>query len=791
MTDQEIKLVVGSLLHDVGKVIYRTGDGRKHSQSGYDFLKNEAKFKDPEILNCVRYHHSDALKGARIEEDSLAYITYIADNIASGADRRKKEAEDYGFEVSAPLVPVFNILNGNRGDYYYSPMMLEEQVNYPQSGKRSFDKAFYEDVMRKLKEMAACWECSREYINSLLTVMEAILTFVPSSTAKSELADISLYDHVKLTAAVASCIYQYLEQNGTRDYRETLFAGANQFYKEKAFLLYSIDLSGIQSFLYTIHPQNALKMLRSRSFYLSIMMEHIIDSVLEMCDLTRANLICTGGGHCYLLLPNTEPVKRALKSYNQMLNSWLMEQYDISLYAGDAYVEASADDLKNVPEGSFAGLFRELERRLGTRKTKKYSAQEVSLLNQGKARDNTRECRVCKRMGRTDEEGLCPVCRSLKAFSGDIVNTKDRRGREQADFFVVVRERTDRGLILPGALFTAGNSAESLYLIRETEEAFRRRILENRESFVRAYSRNRLYIGLNLATNLWVGNYTKGQTFEELAGASRGIKRLGVLRADVDNLGQAFLSGFEGKYQTLSRTATLSRQLTMFFQYHINGLLEGRDVSIIYSGGDDFFLVGAWNEILDLSLELNNRFAQYTEHMLTLSAGIGIYQSKYPISQIAAEVGRLVDCSKKLEGKNAVTLFPDGCVHEVLQEDGMEIVDDGTYRWEELDQLILGEKHQLLEEFLGQNEEKGKAFLYRILELIRGRKEAINFARFAYLMARLEPGEKAEEAVKKKYREFAGKMYEWMKSEEDSRQLKTAIYIYGYDTRGGAEDGIE
>lgn len=90
MTDQGIKLVVGSLLHDVGKVIYRTGDGRKHSQSGYDFLKNEAKFTDPEILDCVRYHHSDALKGARIAEDSLAYITYIADNIASGADRRKK-----------------------------------------------------------------------------------------------------------------------------------------------------------------------------------------------------------------------------------------------------------------------------------------------------------------------------------------------------------------------------------------------------------------------------------------------------------------------------------------------------------------------------------------------------------------------------------------------------------------------------------------------------------------------------------------------------------------------------
>ena len=40
MTDREVKLVFGSLLHDAGKVIYREGtDRRKHSQSGNDLLK--------------------------------------------------------------------------------------------------------------------------------------------------------------------------------------------------------------------------------------------------------------------------------------------------------------------------------------------------------------------------------------------------------------------------------------------------------------------------------------------------------------------------------------------------------------------------------------------------------------------------------------------------------------------------------------------------------------------------------------------------------------------------------
>lgn len=53
LTNRQIKLVVGSLLHDIGKVVYRRGDGRNHSTSGYDFLKNEAKIEDAELLNCV------------------------------------------------------------------------------------------------------------------------------------------------------------------------------------------------------------------------------------------------------------------------------------------------------------------------------------------------------------------------------------------------------------------------------------------------------------------------------------------------------------------------------------------------------------------------------------------------------------------------------------------------------------------------------------------------------------------------------------------------------------------
>ena len=135
---------------------------------------------------------------------------------------------------------------------------------------------------------------SEEYLNSLLAVMEANLSYMPSSTSNEELSDISLFDHVKLTAAISSCIYDYLNENHL-SYKTELF-DKKDFYDRNAFLLCSMDISGIQSFIYTISSKNALKTLRARSFYLEIMMEHIIDLLLDRLQLSRANLLYSGGG---------------------------------------------------------------------------------------------------------------------------------------------------------------------------------------------------------------------------------------------------------------------------------------------------------------------------------------------------------------------------------------------------------------------------------------------------------------------------------------------------------------
>lgn len=770
MTDDEVRLVVGALLHDIGKVIYRQGDDkRKHSESGYDFLKQEVGLGDKAVLDSVLYHHSGALKHAQIEDSALAYIVYIADNIASAADRRDSGSDDYGFEASAPLQSVFNILNGNSQSLYYQPKTLDinEGINYPTDQKQYFGESFYAGIKDRILDNLRGRKWDSSYVNSLLEIMEATLSFVPSSTAKHEMADISLYDHVKLTAAVASCIYQYLQEKNITDYKNTLYINVESFYGENAFLLYSMDISGIQDFIYTISSKNALKTLRARSFYLEIMMEHIIDGLLDKLCLSRANLIYSGGGHCYILLANTENSKRILQDYNAGLNKWLMEQFATDLYVADGYAECSTNNLKNIPDGSYSQIFKTIGNSISEKKSRRYTAQDIIGFNTQKQDDYTRECTVCRRIGKVNGEGVCPLCSAMEKFSKNILYD---------EFFTVSLKGGEDKLPLPDRYYLSSDDSESL-----------KDKMKNDDCFVRAYSKNKMYTGKHIATKLWVGSYTSGKNFGALASEAEGIERIAVLRADVDNLGQTFVSGFENhanknKYVTLSRTATLSRQLSLFFKLYINDMLKNpqygiggrtvkkRNATICYSGGDDLFIVGSWNEVIELAVEIRRNFERYTQGTLSLSAGIGIYNASYPISVIATEVADMEDASKKLPEKNAVTIFSTD-----------------TYKWQEFEDKVLDEKLKVISSFFDTSEDRGKNFLYNLLELIRGRKEKINFARYVYLLSRLEPDKEAAAVQKENYREFSKNMYQWIKDDNSCRQLETAIIIYVYLNRDKEE----
>ena len=640
--------------------------------------------------------------------------------------------------------------------------------------------------MAKLKEGLSQIELTEAYVNSLLGVLEANLSFVPSSTDVSQLADISLFDHVKMTAAIGSCMYEYLKAEEICDYRQALQMNAKEAYGKDCFLMFSMDISGIQDFLYSVHSEGALKTLRAKSFYMEIMLEHIVDELLSRIGVSRANLIYSGGGHAYMLLPNTQETKETIAVFERELSDWYLDNFRTELYVAMGYTQCSANALMNKPAGSYKNIFAQISRTLSRKKSARHSAAQIRKLNSMQQGEPTRECKVCGRVDQLLEEDICALCDAFKKLSSDIL---------RESFITVLSEpdETKTGILLP----------LGFYMILEEEEALKKR-LKNPDGYVRSYSKNKMFTGYNLSTRLWVGDYCDGSSFSELAERAQGIKRLGILRADVDNLGQAFVRGFErqdGKdeYVSISRTATFSRKLNMFFKLHINHILANgrysltgekpsnprRNALIVYSGGDDLFLVGAWNDILEAAVDINEDLKKYTQGRLTLSAGIGLFPGKYPVKAMARQTGELEEAAKSLEGKNGITLFDS--------QGGQQ-----TYHWETLEHSVIGEKFALMNEYFSFMPEKGMSAMYRLMTYIRGLNEdKINLARLAYMLGRMEPDKKAKEEVKELYRRFSRTLYGWISGEDkeaNRRQLITAIYLYVYWNRKreqGGEHGTE
>lgn len=828
MKEKEI-LIKGALLHDIGKVCYRAMNKRiNHSKLGGDFLEQYLKPNEEteRLLNCVRYHHKDYLQKAKLDKNDLAYIVYEADNIASGMDRRENEGEEKGFDPKLNLDSIFSVFYSDKeiqvaNKYPLIYKDINKSFNYPRTDISLATNSNYEALLNKIKSHFITKDISQISINRLLQIIEEGFSYVPSSTNRAEVCDISLYVHSKITSAVASCMKLYFDEQQIQDYKKYCFnSGSKIFRNEKIYLLISGDISGIQDFIYTIPSKGALKTLRGRSLYIDLLLEEFIDEYLEQIGLSRANVLYSGGGHFYILAPNIEDTKKAIDKLQAKMNRWLMENIGINLYLAIGIAECSANNLmKSEAQGN---LFATVNKKLKDDKTIRYSKDEDFLeyiFNVEKEEDTAKkECNICHNLVdklwkyNSDEEIACEFCLNLYKLGQDIL-TQDL-------VFVISEEKIDGGIKIFGK-----DKDLYMYAVNIADiDMFKGKIL-------RIYSKNNL-LENDLAIRLYLADYSaknendEVMTFDDLAKSScktdKGIKRLGVLRLDVDDLGIAFSSGFVSdkdkiednlRYATLSRYADLSKDISMFFKVAINKICAGdltgcvdfeekafnifgiakapkRKVNIIYAGGDDLFLVGAWDEVLEVAIDINRAFKQFTNGKLTLSAGMAMFSPTYPISKMAEIAGLLVQMSKSKKDKNSIALFG---METNLKANG-QLECKHIYTWADFEMKVCKEKMNYLLARLSFDGDKfnklsvGKSLIYRLMDLIQLTDEdKLNIARFAYVLARMQPKQDKDEQKRKVYEDFVSKMYQWINNNEDKKQLATALNLLVYYLRDKKE----
>ncbi|KKD37842.1 MAG: type III-A CRISPR-associated protein Cas10/Csm1 [Limnoraphis robusta] len=501
-------------------------------------------------------------------------------------------------------------------------------------------------------------------------------------------SDIALIDMARSTAAVACAIGS--ASDATASIAPNL--------ESENICLVAGDLSGIQKFIYTISSDGALKSLRARSFYLELVSEEIVQQLLDKLKLPRTSVIYAGGGNLYILAP-AEKTENTIKEVRNKFNEWLYKKFQGKIFLALA---CHFFPVEQVATSEFAESWNKAIKEINQQKSRKFIDRIGDLL--GCKTSYEQKCRVCHRDDTTDLEPLnpqepdtvdaCPICREMFKLGGKLLKVE-----------AIIRSKEEK---------IKGEYPEPITFEFNTETVYYhifnqwKTIINNPDTtlLVNDWTIEHYQFRHFCKVSPWfLGDYAQKSLKEEeldqtmrageFAEKAKGIKRVGYLRMDVDNLGKIFAQGLEEKtVQNLPRIAGLSRLMTYFFKVYLNSLAKERCANLpkraknldegdrpnllfIYAGGDDLFVSGTWNEVVDFGFDVYQAFRAYTGYNpdITLSGGISLADYKFPLYQAANESGEAEDKAKG-NGRDSLGLFGEVFKwHEWLGIENLDVVD--------------------------------------------------------------------------------------------------------------------
>jgi CRISPR-associated protein Csm1 len=730
---------LAGLLHDVGKVVQRAKedpwnppeDVRDSGQPVHAAWSISLAKLLPQAYQAAAlaggYHHQPEKSPA--QDHYVSKLVTLADKLSAG--ERSDLTKDYKTQKPPQqLVSIFDRIprDGDKRlvEHYLpvAPLTLEEIGNYIQPENRPTENVpkAYDDLRDALETaVKKNIQDGEIYLEHVLAEMQRLTWCVPSAYYYS-IADVSLYDHSRMTAALAACLSDFDQSKVdsllgavTRNFQDKPTNGDEQLLAQPVALLVGGDISGVQDFIYTITNKGATSALRGRSFYLQLLTEAATRFVLRELGLPYTNLIYGGGGNFYILARATD--KDRLNEVRQKLSRILYKHHQGDLYIAIEGIPLAAKDFmrpkdKN-PDGTekrhpLSEKWGELARQVAVVKNQRFaelSAEELKVLftPQGHGGNEDEQCQVCGREytpGEQDtqdekDKGKCAACLSYEDLGRDLRDAQyiAWRLRDHPKSVAPIQAGTRGGrwhevlnhlgfnVWIKDNLVDVPKDASWVWAV--SDKAFK----DAYEAKTFPVLVRRLLV--NVTPKLsepyktddgQLFNVGDIKPFEKLAKDSQGITRLGVFRADVDNLGKLFAEGL-GADATLSRIAALSFHISLFFEGWVGEVaksfnerrrkedekrkaearekgksekgvpLYGDALYAIYSGGDDLFFVGSWDEVVEFAWQVNEDLHKYTggHPGIHISGGMALVTEKYPLAKAARDAEKAEKAAKSLE----------------------------------------------------------------------------------------------------------------------------------------------
>ncbi|MCD8023673.1 MAG: type III-A CRISPR-associated protein Cas10/Csm1 [Lachnospiraceae bacterium] len=524
----------------------------------------------------------------------------------------------------------------------------------------------FEDELLELKNsLPDSWE---KFIIVFDSLARKYMWCITASDYEGE--DISLYNQSRIAAAIAECVIKS--------------GGLNV---SKPFKLVLCDFTGIQKYVFSVanvSESGVAKRLRARSFYVDITVSVLSQVIIERFGLTQNHILLLTGGKFYLLLSNTQESEELLESIECEVEARFFDMFKGKVAIHLAWLTMGREGLENYSKSVL-----ELSRQLSDKKAHAFNHVLTNENGWNEERflleENLAGKRICTSCGSelTDSDKspcYCENCRMQTEIGGKLPGTR---------YISYYKERKK------GSYPIYGDYSIGLWRELKDDDAF---LIEKLNGNASPAETSGLPVRTKyMANHIPTSEAGEVMTFSDIASHASGRSRLAVLKADVDNLGYIFADGLRkgsNHFGTISRLISLSRFLEILFSGYINRLISGRseyrDVYSVFSGGDDLFLIGPWDVMPKLAVDIAAEFRRFTANnaSLTISATVSVFQPKEHIANLA-EISEQTLKSVKDEADSVI--YP-----EKSGRDGVCFMGN-KYTWEDLrEQLAIGDRLSLL-----------------------------------------------------------------------------------------------
>ncbi|MHA1369537.1 MAG: type III-A CRISPR-associated protein Cas10/Csm1, partial [Promethearchaeota archaeon] len=645
-----------------------------------DFIEKQDWLDDDlkkNIKSVVSAHHGGAIQSEELRIISEQVIR--ADKLSVASEREPASTNDKAV-VNMPLASIFSeITLENRRDDQLK--MNHDLLSFPQTDIKNLNP-FYPTAEEKLKidhkkykkvknamenDLKHIRGFSKDDINSIYYILQKHLKFVPSAAFKA-LPDIPLFDHLKVTAALALCIFR-----NPKEY--------------KPFKIILGDLSGIQDFIFyhfagagNIADKSATRRLRGRSLLINLIVDSTVKYITEQLNLYDFCVMWKSGGLFLIIAPNIKGTDQKLHDINKEINTFLSKQL------GRLYVYIVHENVREHDIIQFSETLERIYDKMNDNKQRKF----VDFLKEDdfffKSPCNIkRGCIICGIHDVEQQNEIkCETCRAIE----DLGHASVKNNKYLLRSVLKSTKNVPGTMKEPDFQFIYGNTKIAYKFSNKPTESDDNDIdcftINRFEITAHGKTRGYFLMGNHVPkfkdhivdlSNLIIINENLEDRIIESSNENHDEKdskksKLALFKSDIDNLGIIFSRGIHIN-KSISRIVNLSFMLDLFFSVEINAIARKNNIYIVFSGGDDLTVAGRYDEIVQFSLELKERFNKWVGNnpFIHNSGGIIIIDEKFPLRRAILLAEEELEKSKDFNikqniknadfktMKNAITIF--------------------------------------------------------------------------------------------------------------------------------------